>query len=50
VRIGEPIAPPADKRDDDAFLARLAAAIEALRPSAEPLPARRHWTWLSRLF
>ncbi|MCC7107301.1 MAG: 1-acyl-sn-glycerol-3-phosphate acyltransferase [Chloroflexi bacterium] len=50
VRIGEPIAPPADKREDDAFLARLAAAIEALRPPPEPPPARRHWSWLSRLF
>jgi 1-acyl-sn-glycerol-3-phosphate acyltransferase len=50
LNVGEPLAPPADRREDEAFLARLAERIEALRPPREPLPRRRHWTWLSRLF
>lgn len=50
LRIGPPIDPPRDRREDAAFLARLAEQIEELRPKAEPLPARRPWPWLSRLF
>jgi len=50
IQVGEPLAPPPDKTEDDAFLARLASQIEALRPCAGPIPARRSWTWLSKLF
>lgn len=50
VRIGEPLDPPRERAGDEAFVQRLAERIEALRPPAEPVPARRSWTWLSRLF
>jgi 1-acyl-sn-glycerol-3-phosphate acyltransferase len=50
INVGQPLEPPRDRRDDDRFLADLAANIEALRPPAEPLPARRPWRWLSTLF
>jgi 1-acyl-sn-glycerol-3-phosphate acyltransferase len=48
--VGEPIAPPRERGEDEAFLAALHERIEALRPRQEPLPARRPWPWLSKLF
>jgi 1-acyl-sn-glycerol-3-phosphate acyltransferase len=48
--VGEPLDPPRDRAEDEVFLARLAAQIESLRPTAEPLPEHRPWRWLSKLF
>jgi 1-acyl-sn-glycerol-3-phosphate acyltransferase len=50
INIGEPLAPPRERAEDERFLAELAVRIEALRPPVEPLPAQRSWTWLSKLF
>ena len=50
INVGQPLEPPRERRDDERFLGDLAASIEALRPRCEPLPARRPWRWLSRLF
>ena len=50
IRVGEPLAPPHEKLDDDAFLAQLSGQIDALRPAPGPVPALRSWTWLSKLF
>ena len=50
LNVGQPLPPPRSREDESAFLTRLTAAMEALRPPDEPLPPRRRWRWLSRLF
>ena len=50
VNIGAPLPPPRQRDQEGPFLARLAERIESLRPPPEPLPVRRSWTWLSKLF
>ena len=50
IAIGEPLAAPRSRGQDEAFLVALRQRIEALRPPIEPLPEHRPWPWLSKLF
>ena len=50
ITVGEPLAAPRERGEDEAFLAALRERLESLRPPAEPLPERRPWPWLSKLF